>query len=527
MIFHSTQPDVAIPDVALPTFILHRAAALAAKPALIDGPTGRTITYQQFAGAVRHAAAGLAQHGVRQGDALAIYSPNLPEYAIAFHAVATLGGINTTVNPLYTADELALQLRDAGAAYLLTIPPLLDKALDAAARCGVREVFVFGEAAGATPFAALLQNDETLPEIRIDPARGIVALPYSSGTTGLPKGVMLTHRNLVANVCQVNPNLGLTAEDTVIAVLPFFHIYGMEILLNSALYNGSTVVTMPRFDLAGFLQTMQDYGVTHAFLVPPIILALAKHPMVADYDLSKLKIIDSGAAPLGAELSHACAERLGCVVRQGYGMTETSPVTHGHPPERIKDGSVGQCAPNTESKIVDIVSGAELGPHEQGEICVRGPQIMLGYLNRPEATAAMIDAEGWLHTGDIGYADDEGYFYVVDRLKELIKYKGFQVAPAELEGLLLTHPAIADAAVIPSPDEEAGEVPKAFVVLKDATTPAEIMAYVEARVAPYKKLRRLEIVEMIPKSSAGKILRRVLVDRERAGTAPDAPASPH
>ncbi|RME46998.1 MAG: 4-coumarate--CoA ligase family protein [Chloroflexi bacterium] len=518
MIFRSPYPDVSIPDVPLTPYVLQRAQALADKPALIDGPTGRTLTYGQLAGGVRLAAAGLAQRGFQKGDVFAIYLPNLPEYAVAFHAVASLGGINTTVNPLYTADELAYQLNDAGARFLLTIPQFLNQALEAAGKSKIEEVFVLGEAEGATPFASLLQNDGQMPAVQIDPGEDLVVLPYSSGTTGLPKGVMLTHRNLVANVCQVEgAGEYVTQDDVVIGVLPFFHIYGMLVILNATLYQGATIVTMPRFDLEQFLQIMQDYGVTRAYLVPPIILALAKHPIVDQYDLSKLKMITSGAAPLGEDVARACAERLGCLVLQGYGLTETSPVTHVSPemPDRIKLAAVGPCVPNTECKIVDVATGAELGPNEEGEIWIRGPQVMKGYLNNPEATAETIDAEGWLRTGDVGYADEDGYFYIVDRVKELIKYKGFQVAPAELEALLLSHPAIADAAVIPSPDEEAGEVPKAFLVLRQEITAEEIMAFVAEHVAPYKKIRRVEFVDQIPKSTAGKILRRVLIERER------------
>lgn len=520
MIFRSPYPEVAIPDTALTPFILHRAAELGAKPALIDGPSGRTITYGQLAAAVPLVAAGLAQHGLRKGDVLAIYSPNLPEYAVAFLAVALLGGINTTVNPLYTAEELAAQLNDAGAIYLVTIPQLMEKALDAARHSGVREIFVFGEAEGATPFISLLRGGAELPDPQITPREDVVVLPYSSGTTGLPKGVMLTHYNLVANLCQIDGAIELTDGDTSLGVLPFYHIYGMVLILNLALYKGATIVTMPRFDLEQFLHIMQDYGVTRAALVPPIILALGKHPIVDSYDLSKLRDIDSGAAPLSDGVARACGERLHCTVRQGFGMTETSPVTHVSPtdPARVKPASVGHCLPNTACKVVDYATGAELEPHEEGEICIRGPQVMKGYLNRPEATAAMIDPDGWLHTGDIGYADDEGYFYIVDRAKELIKYNAYQVAPAELEAILLSHPAIADAAVIPSRDDEAGEVPKACVVLKSEASADEIMAYIAERVAPYKKIRKLEFVDQIPKSAAGKILRRVLIERERAAT---------
>jgi acyl-CoA synthetase (AMP-forming)/AMP-acid ligase II len=263
----------------------------------------------------------------------------------------------------------------------------------------------------------------------------------------------------------------------------------------------------------------QRYGVTFDFLVPPIVLALAKHPVVDRYDLSKLQRIISGAAPLDASLEKACSDRLGCVVTQGYGLTETSPVVSAnnpYEPASIRPGSAGRLIPNTEARVVDPVDGRELGRAEQGEVWYRGPQIMKGYLNNPQATAHTIDAEGWLHSGDIGLIDEDENLYIVDRLKELIKYKGMQVAPAELEGILVSHPAIADAAVIPVPDAEAGEIPKAFVVLKGQVTPEEIMAYVAERVAPHKKIRRVEVVDQIPKATSGKILRRVLVERERA-----------
>lgn len=518
MIFRGFYPDIAIPEVSLPAFVLERAQELGDKAALIDGPSGRTITYRQLAGAVSQVAAGLAQRGFKKGEVFAIYSPNVPEYAVAFLAVAALGGINTTVNPLYTAGELAGQLNDSGAKFLLTVPPFLDKALEAAQASSVQEVFVLGEAPGATPFAALMQTETELPQVELDPAHDLIVLPYSSGTTGLPKGVMLTHHNLVANICQIRDIEGFTEQDTLIGILPFFHIYGLTVIMGLALHKGATIVTMPRFELEQFLQIMQNYGITRAYVVPPIVLALAKHPLVGQYDLSKLNLVMSGAAPLGKDVAAACAKRLNCITKQGYGLTETSPVTHINPddPAKIKPGSIGPCISNTEGKVIDYNSGAELGPQQEGEIWVRGPQVMQGYLNRPEATRAVIDPDGWFRTGDIGYADEEGYFYIVDRLKELIKYKGMQVAPAELEAVLLTHPAVADAAVIPSPDEEAGEVPKAFVVLRGEATASELMAFVAKQVAPYKKVRRLEFIDQIPKSASGKILRRVLVERERA-----------
>ena len=517
MIFRSPYPDVNIPEVPLTPLVLRKASEMPDKPALIDGPSGRTITYGQLAGAVRLVASSLLARGFKKGDVFAIYSPNIPEYAIAFHAVSLVGGTNTTANPLYTADELAFQLNDSGAKYLLTIPMFLDKALEAVKKSKVEEVFVFGEAEGATPFAALMRGDGNVPDPGINSREDLVVLPYSSGTTGLPKGVMLTHYNLVANIMQTEGIETINPNDVLVGILPFFHIYGMLVIMNASLYHGATIVTMPRFDLEQFLQLIEKYKISRTHLVPPIVLGLAKHPIVDKYDVSSLKVIVSGAAPLGADLSNACAKRLNCLVKQGYGLTETSPVTHVNPDDLDKatPGSVGPAIPNTEVRVVDTVEGKDLDSNEHGEIWIRGPQVMKGYLNNPAATAMTIDKEGWLHTGDIGYADDNGYFYIVDRVKELIKYKGMQVAPAELEAVLLSHPAVADAAVIPSPDEEAGEVPKAFVVLKGETTPEAIMEYVAGKVAPYKKIRRVEVIDQIPKSLSGKILRRVLVDQER------------
>ncbi|WP_420644536.1 4-coumarate--CoA ligase family protein [Candidatus Leptofilum sp.] len=522
MIFKSPYPDVDIPNVSLTEFVLSRTQQFGDKPALIDGPSGRTITYTQLGGAIRLVASSLAKRGFGKGDVFAIYSPNIPEYAVAFHAVSLLGGIVTTVNPLYTAEELSRQLNDANAKYLLTISLFLENAKTAASQSNVEEIFTFDPTEGATPFGTLLQSDGSLPEISINPAEDLVVLPYSSGTTGYPKGVMLTHRNIVANIVQVEGVTGIELvdeADTVVGILPFFHIYGMVVIMNMSLVKGATVVTMPRFDMVQFLELVQKHKVTRVNLVPPILVGLAKHPIVDQYDVSSLVELSSGAAPLGQALADEVKARLVCRVVQGYGLTETSPVTHVYNRTMTKEdklSSVGPAIPNTEVMVVDVASMKPLGRNQNGEIWMRGPQIMKGYLNNPDATAATVDEEGWLHSGDIGYIDDEGFFYIVDRLKELIKYKGFQVAPAELEALLLSHPAIADVAVIPSPDEEAGEVPKAFVVLKAEATAESIMDWVAERVSPQKKVRRIEFVEEVPKSLSGKILRRILVEQERA-----------
>ncbi|MCB0034951.1 MAG: 4-coumarate--CoA ligase family protein [Anaerolineales bacterium] len=520
MIFKSTYPDVEIPDRPLTHYLLEKMAPFGDKAALIDGPTGRTITYNQLSGAIRLVASSLSKRGFGKGDVLAIYSPNLPEYAIAFHAVVYLGGVVTTLNPLYTPDEVAHQLNDAGAKYILTIPMFLENAQKAAEKANIEEIFVFGEADGATPFASLLKSDGQVPEVEFNPAEDLAVLPYSSGTTGLPKGVMLTHHNIVANMAQAEglEDFELVNEtDTVIGVLPFYHIYGMVVIMNMSLARGATIVTVPRFDPIQFLEIIQKHKITRMNLVPPILVFLAKHPVVDNYDLSSLIEMTSGAAPLGEELASAVAARLGCRVMQGYGMTETSPVAtiNPNPDDNIKYTSAGLLLPNMEIKIADVETEEELGVGEDGEVWMRGPNIMKGYLNNKGATESTLTEDGWLKSGDIGHMDEEGHLYIVDRLKELIKYKGFQVAPAELEALLLGNEAVADVAVIPKPDEEAGEIPKAYVVLKGELEADELMSWVAGQVAPHKKIRDVEFVSEIPKSASGKILRRVLVEQER------------
>lgn len=514
-------PALEVPDVPLTSFVLERATQRGEKPALIDGLTGRQLSYAALVDGVNRVASGLRRRGLAKGDVFAILSPNVLEYPIAFHATASAGGVVTTINSLYTPHEIADQLRDSGARFLLTVPAFMDRAREAVKGLPVEEVFVFGEAEGATPFAELLAQRAEPFSVDINPKEDVVALPYSSGTTGVAKGVMLTHSNLVANVLQAEDRIHLKEGERVLGLMPFYHIYGMTVVMNLALHKGATVVTMPRFELEPFLRVLQDHRVERAYVAPPIVLVLAKHPLVDKFDLSSVTLVFSGAAPLDENLAQACAQRLNCNVNQGYGMTEASPATHlvSDDVQWKKVGSIGPVVSGTECKVVDVATGKELGPGADGEILIRGPQVMKGYLNNPTATAQILDKDGWLHTGDIGHADPEGDFYVVDRVKELIKYKAYQVPPAELEAILLTHPAVADAAVIPSPDEEAGEVPKAFVVLKAQVTPEELMQFVAERVAPYKKIRMVETIDEIPKSASGKILRRKLVERERAKTA--------
>ena len=528
MIHNSPLPDVEVPDLPLTEYVLAGGAGQPDKPALIDGASGRVMTYGELEAAIRSLAGGLVAAGFGRGDVLALMAPNGPEYAVVFHGAAMAGGAVTTINPAYTQAEVHHQLADSGARILVTVPPLAAMAAAACAGTGVTGVYLLGEAGdadgadgadGALPVRPLsaLAGPPLAAHVPVGPD-DVVALPYSSGTTGLAKGVMLTHQNLVANVAQMLAGWPAEPDDVVMAVLPFFHIYGMQVMMNCGLRAGSTVVTLPRFDLEQFLRAHQDYRITRSFVAPPIVLALAKHPMVDKFDLSHLRLMNSAAAPLKAELAAEASKRLGCEVVQGYGMTELSPASHLTPPGWFRPGSVGVTVPSTQTKIADPVTGADLGTGEEGEVCVRGPQVMKGYLNNPQATAATIDEDGWLHTGDLGYMDADGHLYVVDRLKELIKYKGFQVPPAELEAVLLRHPDVADAAVIGLPDDEAGEIPAGYVVLRPGATasPEEIMRFVAGEVAHYKQIRRLEVIDEIPKSAAGKTLRRVL--RESART---------
>jgi 4-coumarate--CoA ligase len=511
-IHRSPLPDVEIPDTALTPYVLQGGATQGDRPALVDGPTGRTLTFAELGGAIASLAGGLKQAGFAHGEVVALMSPNLPEYAVVFHGVATAGGTVSTVNPLYTADEIRHQVVDSGATRMVTIGAFLETATAATKGTGVAEIAVIGDADGATPVTGWF--GDPIEQQPVDPANDVVVLPYSSGTTGLPKGVMLTHRNLVANIAQCEPILDIGDGETALAVLPFFHIYGMQVLMNMMLASGATVVTMPRFDLEEALRLIQEMRVTRFYAVPPIVLALAKHPIVEKYDLSSLRTVLSGAAPLGAELALEAGDRIGCEVVQGYGMTELSPVSHATPEGNFKPGSVGILVPNAEARLVDA-DGSDRGVGEEGEIWIRGPLVMKGYLNNPDATAATIDDEGWLHTGDVGTLDADGHYYIVDRVKELINYQGFQVPPAELEALVVTHPDVADVAVIGVGDEEAGEIPKAFVVLKPGATATadDIKAFVAEHVASYKQVRVVEFVDEIPKSASGKILRRMLRDR--------------
>ncbi|MBB2991507.1 acyl-CoA synthetase (AMP-forming)/AMP-acid ligase II [Mycolicibacterium iranicum] len=539
MSFSSPFPEVDIPTTSVYDYLFSGFSGPddpdLDRVALIDATSGRQTTYREMVARIDSFAGALAARGIGVGDVVGLLAPNSSAFAVAFHGILRAGATATTINALFTAKDIAKQLTDSRARMLITVTPLLAQAEEGAAAAGLgdEDLVVLdgagrdgsGDGAGHPNATDLLASDAPAPEVNFAPSSHLAVLPYSSGTTGNPKGVMLTHRNLVANVAQIRPLHGMVPDDVVLAVLPFFHIYGMTVLLNAAVHARARLVIMPSFDLDGFLRNIAEHRCTIAFIAPPVAVALAKHPLVDEHDLSSLNVVMSGAAPLDADLGHAVAKRLGCKVVQGYGMSELSPVSHITPfdggrldmHDEAPLSSVGWTVSNAASKLVDPETGDEIGIPEEGlsktgELWFKGPNVMAGYLNNEAATEETIDADGWLHTGDLAQVDSRGLVYIVDRLKELIKYKGYQVPPAELEAVLLSHPDIADAAVIGVRDDEGEEVPKAFVVTQSGAelTDAEVIEFVAGQVAPYKKVRQVQFIDAIPKSASGKILRKDL-----------------
>jgi acyl-CoA synthetase (AMP-forming)/AMP-acid ligase II len=509
----SPYPPVETGGTTLHQMVLEAAARFGDRPALVDGPSGTAVSYRLLAERVQGVAAGLAARGFRPGDVLALWAPNLPQWAgVALGALAA-GGTVTGASPAAPERELGTQLADAGASVLVTVPSLVPAARSVAAATGVRELLVLGEAEGATPILELLAAGGHAPDPgpALDPAAAVALLPYSSGTTGLPKGVRLTHANLVTSVRQVGRGLRVGAGDTLLAVPPFSHIMGFLVTLALPLCSGATVVAVPRFEPGRFLELLGEHRVTVLVGAPPMLRVLTGHPLAAGADLGALELVVCGGAPLTAAAQQALAARLpGATVGQAYGLTETSVGVS--LPDRDAGsvpGTVGRVMPNTELRVVDPETGRDLGAGQPGELLVRGPQVMAGYLDAPEATAAMLGPGGWLRTGDLGLVDGDGNLVIVDRLKELIKVSGWPVAPAELEALLATHPGVADAAVVRRPDPARGEVPVAVVVARPGAEPGpeELLAWVAERVEPHKRLHAVRFTDAIPRTPSGKLLR--------------------
>ena len=483
------------------------------RAALIDGTSGRTLSFAELERSVRSVAAALAERGLRKGEVFAICLPNLPEYGIALLAALSLGAIVAPVNPLLAPGELVHQLADAGARYLLTLPRLLEPARETLRECGLNAIVVLGEAEGATPWAELLAHEATAAATAIDPDIDVALLPCSSGTTGLPKGVMLTHRNLVANAQQfMRWPLDMAQGTVAIGAPPMFHSFGVSLYFGALLPRGVTVITLQRFELELFLRLIERHRAGYAAIVQPIARALAEDALVERYDLSSLRRITSGSAPLGEALSLALERRLGVQVFESYGMTELCGASHAQRPGDPKS-SVGVALAGIEWQAVDPDTGRALNVREQGEIRVRGPNVMKGYLNRPQDSS--LEAPGWLRTGDLGYADEQGRLYITGRLKELIKVSGYQVAPEELEALLRLHPEVCEACVVGRPDGAGGEAPVAYVVRKGPVEAQTLAALVAARLAPYKRLAAVFFVDALPRSHTGKVLRSALAARKK------------
>jgi len=492
------------------------------KPALVMGD--RSVTFREIDQLSDRLAVALAKRGIRPGDRVTIFMPNCIEFVIAFYGTLKVGGVVNPINSQSKEREVRFQVDDAGATAVLyhaALAPVVD-AVRAELK-SVRAFTVTGDAApgGVERFDDVVRSGEAGPAISLQVGMNdLAALPYTSGTTGFPKGVMLTHANLTANQQQFFAAVPVRRDDVFLNVLPYFHIYALNLLMTGAISLGATQVVMPRFDMVEYCTLVERHRATVCFIVPPIVLGLAMSPEVEKHDFSSVRFFFSGAAPLAPDPARRMMQRIGKPIIQGYGLTETSPVTHANPIDAAVLESIGPVVPGTEDKIVDLETGTKtLANGEVGEICVRGPQVMKGYWNKPQDTADVI-RDGWFHTGDVGRRDDKGYVFIVDRKKEFIKYKGFGVGPAEVEAVLCEHPAVADAGVIGKPNDEAGEIPKAFVQLRPnaQATADELIAFVKERIADYKRVREIEFIEKVPRTASGKILRRELAQKEREKT---------
>ncbi|GER30709.1 4-coumarate:CoA ligase-like [Striga asiatica] len=523
IIFRSKYGDVEVPShLTLPEFVLENVESYYENVAFVDAITGKGYTYRQVKSDVHRFSKALRSLGLRKGQVVVVLLPNVAEYATVALGIMAAGGVFSGANPNAHISEIQKQVEAADAKLIVTDGSTYHKAKDLSlpviiqGEDRVEGTIYWDELLVAAEKAGTAVNDEKVQQT------DLCALPFSSGTTGLSKGVMLTHRNLVANLCSSLFSVGpeLIGQVTILGLIPFFHIYGLTGICCASIRNKGKVVVMQRYELRLFMNALIGHQVTFAPIVPPIILALVKNPIVDEFDLTKLnlKSIMTAAAPLAPEILYEFEKKFpGVEVQEAYGMTEHSCITLSHAdPSKghsvAKKNSVGFILPNLEVKFVDPDTGVSLPNNTPGEICVRSQCVMKGYYKNEHETNLTIDKDGWLHTGDIGYIDEDGDVFLVDRIKELIKYKGFQVAPAELEAILLTHPSVEDAAVVGLPDEEAGEIPAACVVINKNAKESEqdMINYVSSNVASYKRVRLLQFVDTIPKSPSGKIMRRLI-----------------
>lgn len=507
-------------EVALHDRLREVAREVGTKPALVHGE--RVVRYAELDAASDRLAGALARRGIVRGDRVTLFMPNSIEFVIAFYATLKAGGVVNPINAQSKEREVRFQVEDSGAKAILVHEALWPVVEPIRAQLSTGRVLARTGSASADD---VTRFDDLLAEQGVAAGSAalddLAALPYTSGTTGFPKGVMLTHRNLTANQQQFFAAVPVRREDVFLNVLPYFHIYALNLLMAGAVSLGATQIVMSRFDMVEYLTLVERHQATVCFIVPPIVLGLAAHPEVDRHDLSSVRFFFTGAAPLAPEPARRLTLRTRIPIIQGYGLTETSPVTHANPMDAAILESIGQLVPGTEHRIVDLETGTrDLPPGDVGEIVVRGPQVMRGYWQKPDDTAAVV-RDGWFFTGDVGKKDENGYVFIVDRKKEFIKYKGFGVGPAEVEAVLCEHPAVADAGVIGKPDEVAGEIPKAFVQLRAgaSVTADELIDFVKERIADYKRVREIEFIDKVPRTASGKILRRELAEKQKAATA--------
>ena len=514
-------------DVFVHDAILRSCRKHSRKTALVDPSCSRRITYGEYGETVEAIARGLVAAGLQPGEVVAIFLCNSWEFCVAYHAATLAGGIPTLLNPTYREREVRYQLENSGAVLLIRDGPNIS-GINLAGLPNLRRVFCTREQeSGGEPFTNLLRPvSSTLPRANQESKATLAALPYSSGTTGLPKGVILSHHNVVANVYQLlGPGASaFNREDTILCFLPMYHIYGLNVVLNPALILGATLVMMPRFDVSGLTRLLTEEGISTMPMVPPAMNALCQAAEAGQFPKNhKLQWVKSGAAPLAPDLARRFTELTGILVCQGYGMTEASPLTHlGYlEPELYRPESIGRPVAQTECRVIGLENwttssenGAEVPAGQPGELVMRGPQFMQGYWKEPSATDAAL-RDGWFWSGDIVTRDSEGFFRVVDRRKEMIKYKGFQVAPAEVEAVLLEHPAVRECGVVGKRDAAAGEIPVAFIALREGFVNCkkmedEMCVFVADRLTHYKQPREVHFVDTVPKTASGKILRREL-----------------